>query len=249
MDSEVDFESYENSLEDLRQVEEKIRRLQHRRLSQRVEEILSASPDLPNRYSNRRTDVTPDREEYYQEERGTASLMVRKTGSAKRKAEEEAVNPRPPKMPSMEEKIDLILKNQEISSQVVNKRLEEIEDTNQGILENQQDQAKRLELLEEILPSMGLGAPPQFRGGASRASTSGATTIQEEERLAYIEARKSLIISPVSALEADVKKFMMGKMQMEEEAIDDIVFPTIKKLHYNKKGKISKKVSQMYVWV
>ena len=72
-------DSFDNNLDDLLAIRHQIRRLENRRLSQRVEETLLASPNLRQ---TRTPCTSPEGQEDFN--LGTEDPMVRKSGSKRR---------------------------------------------------------------------------------------------------------------------------------------------------------------------
>ena len=197
-------ESFDNTLVELFEVQQQIKKLENRRLSQRVEEVLSASPNLKASFSGG-PKVASTLEK---------KAAPRRSGSNKRKAEEEVKNPKDRKMPTMDEKLDLIDKVETTQTEVI-QRLRTLEE--ESAAAKARDRADRM------------------KPGQRRRRNSSTASIQDQERQAYLEARRSLTISPVEAPEEQVKLFMANKLQMEREAIEDLLVQSMTKLHFNKR--------------
>ena len=107
--------------------------------------------------------------------------MARKsTSGVKRKATEEAINPKEAKMQSMDEKLDLILRNQAESKKEIDTKLGELtkqQDSicrvQDGVLLEQQSMKKKMEGMQAEIAKMKANdsAPgPSFKGRRPRLS-------------------------------------------------------------------------------
>ena len=60
-----------------------------------------------------------------------------------------------------------------------------------------------------------------------------------EEREAFKQARRSVMLHPTDATDGDVRKFLIRKLQIMQDAVEDMTFQEIKKI-YPKKSKDAK---------
>ena len=74
----------------------------------------------------------------------------------------------------------------------------------------------------------------QVAAGATANATpqpSSSNELSDRREFAFLEARKSLILGPVGASEAEIRTFMVSKMKMDPVLAGDLVIVEIKKIH------------------
>ena len=151
-------------------------------------------------------------------------MIVRKRG---RLADPEEDNDQQPKKSKMEEKLDVLLREmQSIKQTVATKedmnqikgRLERVENQQASMSVSITDTQRRLDKLER-------GRPPPGEKPTERSLDTPRMTE------AFIDARRSLVVSPAVANMANIKDFMLAFMKMPIEVVKDLNITRIKQIH------------------
>ena len=152
-------------------------------------------------------------------------MIVRKRGRPIDPGEEDPES----KRSKMEEKLDVLLREMKAIKETVatkedmtaiNGRLGKVENQQLSMSVTMADTQKRLERLER-------GRPP------STDQTGGLLRKEENPRLieAYLDARRSLIISPSAAHLPNIKDFMLAHLKMPLDVVNDLTISKIKRIH------------------
>ena len=157
-------------------------------------------------------------------ELASPTLIVRKRG---RPVDPEEDDEQQPKKSKMEEKLDVLLREMQSIKQTVatkedmnqiKSRLDKVENQQSSMSVSITDTQRRLDRLER-------GKPPPGEKSAQRSAD--APRLVE----AYIDARRSLIISPAVANLANIKDFMLAYLKMPVEVVKDLNISGIKQIH------------------
>ena len=156
----------------------------------------------------------------------TPELIVRKR--ARLVSEEEDIGQSRNKQARMESKIDRLLNEMgQLKDRVatkedlgaVNKKIEDMEVKQAAMSNSQAEIQARLDRLER---------------GANRTEGKGGASEKKEsprEIVAFIDARRSLIVSPTMPSLPNVKDFFLNEMKLPKDLVDDLQITNIRKIY------------------